>query len=156
VSEKTPAKNTQLRVSGPVLLVDDDEEYRRMMEKLLLSFGLTSIPIESGAHCVRFVQNQPWNWFPSLIITDIVMDGMGGYQLMRRLQEQYPKKDIPIIVVSRLDAILDIAEAESAGATAYVKKPVDPQQLYEALDRIVNHDPKTGALTFTIDHSDSP
>lgn len=123
-------------VKGPVLIVDDDEAFRRELEEKLREFGLEAIPLDSGSHCIKYVQNQRWNWSPSLVLTDIVMDGMGGYQLMRLIQQQYPNKDIPIIVISRLTAVLDIAEAETAGAAAYIKKPLKIEALREALLRI--------------------
>ncbi len=130
------AKEIGKYVNGAVLVVDDDESFRVELDGLLRGYGLATILLDSGSHCIKFVQNQPWNWSPALLVTDIVMDGMGGYQLMRLMQEQYPNKNIPIIVISRLTTMLDIAEAETAGATAYIKKPLKEKALKEALVKI--------------------
>ena len=93
----TNAYNIQL--DGPVLAIDDDAEYRKELEEILTRHNLPSVFQETANHTLRYLQSQPWNWKPGVIITDIVMDGMGGYQLIRRIQELYPKSTIPIIVV---------------------------------------------------------
>jgi len=133
------------------MLVDDDDNYREHMRLLFQALGIDLITQPSATHAVRFIQNQPWSWTPSLIITDIVMDGMGGYQLIRRIQELYPNKHIPVVVISRLDANIDINEAEVAGAAGYLTKPVEKEQIVEMLNRITEGG-KKGMLTFTSDY----
>jgi CheY-like chemotaxis protein len=140
-----------LNVRGPVVVVDDDECFREELRGMLDKVGIRAIYQDSGSHCVRFLQNQPWNWYPAIIITDIVMDGMGGYQLMRRIQELYPNKNIPIIVISRLDAGVDVGEAEVAGASAYITKPVEEERLYETIRKVLNKE-KSGMLVFSSDY----
>ncbi|MCB0324300.1 MAG: response regulator [Bdellovibrionales bacterium] len=149
--KQNAAKRPPLEVRGPVVVVDDDEEFRMKFTRMLEGMGLSVIQQDSGSHCVRFLQNQPWNWYPSIVFTDIVMDGMGGYQLMRRIQELYPRRSIPIIVVSKLDAGVDVGEAEVAGAAAYITKPVDEQRVYETVDKVLAADRK-GMLVFTSDY----
>jgi CheY-like chemotaxis protein len=151
VAEKSGSSAT-IRVRGPVLVVDDDLAFREEIDAMLREVGIEPILLESGAHCIRFLQNQPWNWCPALVLTDIVMDGMGGYLLMRRIHEHYPNKNIPVIAVSRLNAAVDVGEAEVAGAAAYLTKPVDRDRLVETLTRVVNHDSKKGMLVFTSDY----
>lgn len=140
---------TPLNVRGPVLVIDDDEKFRSQLEQMLRTMGVASICLESGSHCLRFIQNQPWNWYPALVLTDLVMDGMGGYHLIRRIHEQYPHRNIPVVVVSKLNASVDVGEAEAAGAVAYVTKPLDADRLHQTLDRVLNHDASKGMLVFT-------
>ena len=102
--------------------------------------GLEVLPYESASHAVRFLQQQPWSWYPAAIITDLVMDGMGGYQLIRRVQDLYPGRNIPIMVISRLRSSLDVSEAEIAGAIAYMLKPVSKEALYETLRTVLNRE----------------
>lgn len=142
----------QLNIDGPVLIIDDDESYRNQLKTILDKHGITYVLQESGAHALRFIQNQAWNWKPSIIITDIVMDGMGGYQLIRRLQEIYNNKNIPIVVVSKLNAGIDVGEAEIAGAAAYLTKPFKEEGLLRLLSKVSDKE-KRRMIIFTQDQS---
>ena len=141
----------KLNMTGPIVVVDDDEAYRLQVKDMLEKKGYQVVLQDSGSHALRYLQNQPWNWFPALVITDIVMDGMGGFQLIRRIQELYTKKDVPVIVISRLDAGVDVGEAEVAGAAAYLTKPIEEERLFETLERVLNRE-KGGMLIFTSDY----
>ena len=127
---------------GTILLVDDDSTFRNDIRDLLDEEGFDVVGLDSANHALRYIQARPWSWLPWLVITDLVMDGMGGYQLMRRLNELFPNKDIPIIVVSRLGTSEDIIEAEMAGASAYLMKPVEPQKLLATVKRVTSKEVK--------------
>ena len=92
----------------PVVLVEDDPTYRERLAALMEELGLEVVQLESGAHALRYMEMQNWAWYPSMLVTDLVMDGMGGYQLMRLVQERYPRRNIPLIVVSQLGSSEDI------------------------------------------------
>jgi CheY-like chemotaxis protein len=139
-----------LQVSGPVMVIDDDDAFREELKGMLEKAGIQVIPQSSAAHALRYIMNQSWNWYPSIVITDIVMDGMGGYQLIRRIQELYPNRNIPIIVISRLEAAADVNEAEVAGAAAYLIKPVEEKRLFETIGKVLARG-KRGMLIFTAD-----
>ena len=125
---------------GPVVIVDDDEQFRDEFKALLVGLGAEVTAQESGSHAVRFMTNQPWTWRPGMIFTDLVMNGMGGYQLIRRIQEIYPNRNIPVIVVSKLDAGVDLGEAEVAGAAGYLTKPVAEHELVTMVDKVMKRD----------------
>lgn len=142
MTNQTPKKRL---VEGPAIVVDDDESARRDLKDILERSGVTVFVQESASHAVRFLQNQPWNWRPGMIFTDLVMDGMGGYQFIRRVLELYPKANIPIIVVSKLDAGVDVGEAEIAGAHGYITKPFDETRLLGLVEK-VTHNEKRGMV----------
>ena len=119
--------------AGTVIVVDDDPMFREELVTMLEEEGYEVQSFESGAHAVRYMQDRPWSWVPKLLITDIVMEGVGGYQLIRRMGELYPGKNVPIIVVSRLYSADYVYEAEVAGASSYLQKPVQPQKLMQAI-----------------------
>ena len=121
--------------SGTVIVVDDDPMFRDELVTMLEEEGYEVQSFESGAHAVRYMQDRPWCWVPKLLITDLVMEGVGGYQLIRRIQELYPGKNVPIIVVSRLYSADYVYEAEVAGAASYLQKPVQPQKLIAAIQK---------------------
>ena len=127
---------------GTILVVDDDEQFRKEISEYLSENGLSVIGVPTAVHACKFIQSQPWNWYPSMIITDIVMDGMGGYEFIRRIEDMYPKRYIPIIVVSKLNAKIDIIEAESAGASGYVTKPTQPEKILKAISQVTENKKK--------------
>jgi len=130
----TEKPKPQLPISGPILVIDDDEEYRKNMRELFKSTQNAVILLDSAAHAIRFLQNQPWNWRPALALTDLVMDGMGGYEFIRRVHELYP--ELPVIVVSQLNTSNDMGEAEIAGASAYITKPVEEEPLFDTINNV--------------------
>lgn len=144
------SETPRIQLEGPVVIVDDDEAFRRELREALEALGQSVIALESASHAVRFLQNQPWNWRPGLICTDLVMDGMGGYQLLRRMPEIYPNRNIPLLVISRLSSGLDVGEAEVAGASGYLTKPLKTESLEDILRKITDKE-KKGIVVFTHD-----
>ena len=121
---------------GPILHIDDDAIFRAQLKELLEERGLRVIPLDGGAHAIRFLQTQPWNWYPWVIITDIILAGIGGYQMMQRIQEYYPKRHIPTIVITNLTNAADVNEAEIAGASAYLSKSSPTEDIIYAIERV--------------------
>ncbi len=150
-----PLSTPKLRLSGTILAVDDDEVYRKQLQGILDRHNIPCIMQESATHALRFLQNQPWNWRPALVITDIVMDGMGGYQLIRRIQELYPTSDIPVLVVSKLSGGIDVGEAEVAGAAAYITKPATEDKIISALEKLTKKE-RRGMLIYSAEFNGKP
>lgn len=150
-SEINQEEQQDLEVGGPIMIIDDDDAFREDLKRMLENNRIEVISQSSAAHALRFIMNQSWNWYPAIVITDIVMDGMGGYQLIRRIQELYPNRNIPIIVISRLEASADVNEAEVAGAAAYLIKPVEEKLLLETIRKVLARE-KKGMLVFTTDY----
>lgn len=124
-------------IIGPVLVIDDDDVYRRELTQYLSANGVSVIALPTALHATKFIQSQPWNWYPTMIFTDIVMNGMGGYQFIRSLDELYPRRRIPVIVISKLESGIDIGEAESAGAAAYITKPLNYETLAKTVSKVL-------------------
>ncbi len=122
---------------SPIILIEDDPLARSEIESILEDEDIHVASFESGNHAIRHMQSRPWSWTPKLIITDLVMDGLGGYQVMRRIAELYPNKNIPIIVVSRLYSADYVYEAEVAGASLFLQKPLVPQKLVQAVKKLM-------------------
>lgn len=121
--------------TGTILVIDDDPMFREEIVGFLEEEGYSVAAFEGGAQAVRYMQAQPWSWVPKLLIVDIVMEGMGGYQLMRRVAELYPGKNVPMIVISRLYSADYVYEAEMAGASTFIQKPLQPQKLFAAIEK---------------------
>ncbi len=129
-------------MQGNILVVDDDEQFLTDTKALLTEAGFKNVHgADSASHAEQFISRQSWSWCPSLIITDIVMPGMGGYQFIRRVSEIYPDKEIPIIVISVLSSQEDISEVQAAGANAFIPKNIYKEHLLDTIQRLKDKKP---------------
>jgi CheY-like chemotaxis protein len=119
-----------------IMLVDDEKDQiyfiKTSFEKL---FGkeYSFIPVESGEKCFEFLTNQE---VPDLILLDIMMPRMNGWEVFDRLRANPSWKDIPIIfLTARTDEF-----AEHAGvliAEDYIKKPIEIKELKTRIDNVL-------------------
>jgi len=103
-----------------LLLVDDDPGSLAVMYDLLLPDGYLMKTAKSGAEALDCLLDG----IPDVIITDIMMPRMDGFELCRRLRAAPLTKAVPIVVVTALGARSDMARAIEAGATDFISKPV--------------------------------
>lgn len=117
-----------------VLVVDDSTSVRKVLEKLLSSRGLvvtTSETAEQGLEAVR--QNTP-----HLVIADVVMPGMSGFELCQMIKMQASTKSIPVILISGIINEGVVSQAQQAGAFDVVSKPFTPDDLFPKIERALN------------------
>ncbi|MCB0224781.1 MAG: hybrid sensor histidine kinase/response regulator, partial [Anaerolineae bacterium] len=108
-----------------ILAVDDTPENLRILVQLLQEQGYRVRPVRNGIHALMSAQKEP----PDLILLDIRMPDMNGYEVCRQLKADERTRDIPIIFISALDEGLDKAAAFSAGGVDYLTKPFQPEEL---------------------------
>ena len=116
-----------------VLLVEDTEDNRFMMRRLLEMAGYRVIEAMNGEEAVKLAQTQS----PQLILMDLslpVIDGLAATRLIRKLPEF---EAIPIIAVSAHDTSDFQSEAIDAGCNSYVTKPIDFAELEELIARLL-------------------
>jgi two-component system, cell cycle response regulator DivK len=112
-------------VSKRVLAVDDQEDNRRILRDLLTSAGYQVIEATTGEEAVAAAAAQ----VPDLILMDIQLPGIDGYEATRQIKANPRLRQIPLIVVTSYALSGDDAKAFSAGADAYVSKPFSPRAL---------------------------
>ena len=120
------------RTGGPVVLVvDDDARLREFMRVNLESEGYAVLEAEGGEQALAAIEDQA----PDLVLLDIVMPGIDGWQMLQRMQERHGS--IPVIMFSgKLDD--DSAdEAARVGARGFLGKPFDPQELLARAKQLV-------------------
>jgi len=108
-----------------ILVVDDTPENLRVLVQLLQEQGYRVRPVPNGRHALTSVQKEP----PDLILLDIMMPEMDGYEVCRQLKADGRTRDIPIIFISALDEVMDKATAFSVGGIDYVTKPFQAEEL---------------------------
>jgi excisionase family DNA binding protein len=120
------------RGGGPlVLVVDDDARLREFVRVNLEMEGYTVREASSADEALAALEDQA----PQLVLLDVVMPGIDGWQMLQRMQERHGS--IPVIMFSGKVDDESAADAEQRGARAFVGKPFDPQQLIERAKQLV-------------------
>jgi len=105
-----------------ILVVDDQpENIRMLMEVLKTEYAV--IPATSGEAALEKAFQEP---VPDLILLDIIMKGIDGYEVCRQLKSKPETKDIPVIFITAISEAMDAAKAFEIGAVDYVAKPFNP------------------------------
>lgn len=112
--------------SPVVLVVDDNEQARMLLNRILEREQFIAVEASDGFEAIRIAQNQPID----LILIDIQMPGMDGFETVRRLRDDQRTERIPIIIVTAVarDAG-DVARGFGLGADDYIVKPFNSSEL---------------------------
>lgn len=114
-----------LSMRGDILVVDDVPENLQLLFEILSSQGHDVRRVLNGVQALKVIEIDP----PQLILLDIKMPIMDGYEVCRRLKASDRTKDIPVIFLSALNDVLDKVKAFSSGAVDYINKPFDVQEV---------------------------
>ncbi|MDG0811192.1 hybrid sensor histidine kinase/response regulator [Cohnella rhizosphaerae] len=112
---------------GPtnVLIVDDDYSNLRTLLNVLALDGYTVTAVGSGEEALRRIDEQPYD----LCILDIMMPGMTGYELCKRIRERYALPELPVLLVTAGSSREGMAYGFEAGANDFLLKPYDMSEL---------------------------
>ena len=116
-----------------ILVVEDQEDNRRIVRDLLTSVGFELIEATTGEEGVRQAHQQR----PDLILMDIQMPVMDGYEATRQIKAIPELRETPIVVVTSYAMSGDEAKARAAGADAYIAKPFSPRDLLAVIKKFV-------------------
>jgi adenylate cyclase len=114
-------KNANIQ-SSSVLVVDDIEMNRDMLCALLEADGHKAAVAENGRLALEKIKSNPYD----LILLDVMMPEMNGYEVLEHLKSNRALRDIPVIVLSALDEIGSVVRCIELGAEDYLPKPFDP------------------------------
>ena len=104
---------------GDILIVDDEPNNLRVLYNLLINDGYQVQAARDGQTALDAVANS----LPALILLDIKMPGMNGYEVCRQLKQNPVTRDVPVIFISALSQIDDIVTAFKMGGVDYITKP---------------------------------
>jgi CheY-like chemotaxis protein len=115
-----------------ILICDDDPVILRLLQVNLEIEGYEVVSAHHGEEAVRLAIQER----PNLIILDIMMPRMDGYQAARALKSQSETKDIHLVFLSAKAQQADIDKGRTFGVTDYLTKPFDPTELLDVIDRL--------------------
>jgi PAS domain S-box-containing protein len=107
------------------LVVDDDMVSRHVLGQALAKAKLEYVAVGSGAEALAQIERV----HPAIVLLDLVMPQPDGYQVLRILRARPETRDLPVVVLTALDAEDEIAKAFEAGADDFVRKPFRPVEL---------------------------
>lgn len=111
--------------SWKILAVDDVEQNVKLLDAMLTPHGYQVITASNGLEAVEQVRRET----PDLILLDVMMPQMDGYEVVRRLRADDATRFLPIIMVTSLDATQEKVKAIEAGADDFLNKPVNQHEL---------------------------
>jgi len=123
-------ERTGTHPSADILIVDDTPANLHILADMLKERGYATRPAPSGRLAIQAAELEP----PDLILLDISMPDMDGYQVCRALKANPRLKEIPVIFISALSETLDKVKAFSAGGIDYVTKPFQIDEVYARVD----------------------
>ncbi len=123
-----------------VWIADDDEAIRVVLEESLSSSGFKTRTFSSGEELIKELENTK----PDLVITDVQMPGMLGYDILKHINNNF--EDLPVIVMTAFADMQAAIESFGGGAFEYIPKPFDLEEAIEIINRALEAKPKTKGL----------
>lgn len=117
-----------------ILIVDDDTDHARMVQTTLESSGYQTSTVNDGLSALEQVKTK----MPDLMVLDVAMPGLDGWQVLRQLRADTSIAGLPVILLTAKTEADDIAMSWHAGADLYLKKPFSAPTLLSFVERLLN------------------
>ena len=124
-----------------IMIVDDSPTERAVMERMLRKGGNEVVMVASGEAAVERSAAE----LPDLILMDVVMPGLNGFQATRLITHEERTKHIPVVICSTKDADTDVIWGLRQGAKDYLVKPLNERELLEKV-RLLVLQPATNSI----------
>ena len=123
-----------------ILIVEDEATNRRALAAMLKLEGYQTLEAYSGQQALRLLEKE----LPDLILLDLMMPEMDGYDVFRTLKSNARTQDIPVLVISALASTWDVERAAQAGLENFLTKPFDPEELFSRVEEILGPASESG------------
>ena len=128
------------RAKPLVLVIDDDDAIREILSDILKAQGLDVIDAPNGNEGVKLALKV----LPDMVLLDIRMPMMDGFDVCRAIKSDARGKGIPIIMVTSMDQHKDVEKALANGADGYISKPLDHVKFKRKIAEVLKLPPKIG------------
>lgn len=132
-------------MTNTVLLIEDNEQNRYLTTFLLEASGYTVVCAFDGPRGIEVAKTLA----PDLILLDIQLPTMDGYEVARALREIESLRETPIVAVTSYAMVGDREKSLAAGCTGYIEKPIDPETFVEEIESFR----RTSSDSASINHS---
>ena len=120
-------------INGKVLIIDDDPDIRAILTVQFEGWGFEVITAENAGDGIALAKNVE----PRLILIDINMPDISGFEATRKIRENPKTNSTPMLALTAHDTAGDRDEAHQAGCDAFIAKPIDASNLYQAVVKLV-------------------
>lgn len=120
-----------------ILMIDDEENIRKLVNGVLVLNGYTPHFAKDGPEGVSMAKRI----LPDLILLDIRMPGMDGFEVLRQLKADPATKGIPVVFMTASSVLEDTIHAMSQGAAGYIEKPIDLNRFLRKVNSLLGRDP---------------
>lgn len=118
-----------------ILIVEDEESLLKLESILLTSRGYHVRGVADGAAALKEIAENR----PDLILLDIMMPGIDGFEVCRRIKEDPLNKSIPVVMLTAKKSSMDQARGMQVGADAYITKPFKSVKIIEVIEGLLKH-----------------
>jgi adenylate cyclase len=118
----SPTPSTSAADYGAILVVDDNASNRELLARRLARQGYEVAAAASGKEALDMLAARPFD----LVLLDVLMPGLSGYEVLQRLKADENLRDIPVLMISALDELDSVVRCIDLGAEDYLGKPFDP------------------------------
>lgn len=116
--------------NNKILVVDDSNTNVVLLEAILKNHGYMILTAMSVREAYDILENE----HPGLILLDLLMPNVSGYQFLREIKNRDATREIPVIVVSAITDKLNKKKIEELGAAGFIEKPIDIHELVEKVE----------------------
>jgi twitching motility two-component system response regulator PilG len=127
-----------------VLVVDDSPTIRKVVELTLKREQIRVLGAADGLSALAMVADEK----PDLVLLDIMLPRMDGYQICQIIRRNKDYKKLPIIMLSGKDGLFDRVRGRLAGSTEYITKPFDPNELVRVVRKHLTRKPSRMQFVF--------
>ncbi len=127
------AKSEPASARARILLVDDEPGLREAVQAYLEDSGFEVIPAANAQQALQLLSTTQ----PQLIISDIMMPGMDGYQFLAQVRKLDPYSHLPVVFLTAKGMTADRIQGYRAGVDAYLPKPFDPEELVAIVSNLI-------------------
>ncbi len=123
-------------VATKILITDDEEELRDVLKQSMEKAGYEVVTAGNGREAVERVNIDA----PDLVLMDVMMPEMNGFDAMRKIKENPSTAHIPVVMLTALDDDMNTTKGWKMGTSLYLKKPFVPGQLISYIKLILDRD----------------
>ncbi|MEP7076340.1 MAG: response regulator [Acidobacteriota bacterium] len=129
-SDAYPVDELVVNTAQTILVVDDSAVVRKLIAGKLEESGYNVLSAGSGVEALAVMSSSR----PDLVLLDIAMPKMDGYQVCEKIRKNELTRDIPVVMISGKDGYFDEDRGQKAGTSSFISKPFGPETLMKALD----------------------